>query len=143
MWSVTRPSPAGNDFFHFFMIRSFGFQRLASFYPWRERHLRSTIHTKSLPQSVAPEGLDVGSADPSPPRSPRSPLPFVLLVVLGVVSLLAAWRYWPKGGDSSPHVPAPPPPAASDPRLSYATPYRNVRPDVAYVGDEACAGCHA
>src|SRR5207249_11883682 len=29
-----------------------------------------------------------------------------------------------------------------DPRLAYAGPYRNVRPDVKYVGDAACAGCH-
>lgn len=29
-----------------------------------------------------------------------------------------------------------------DPRLTYAGPYRNVRPDVKYVGDKACAGCH-
>jgi Flp pilus assembly protein TadD len=30
-----------------------------------------------------------------------------------------------------------------DPRLTLATPYRNVRPEVKYVGDQACAGCHA
>jgi hypothetical protein len=36
--------------------------------------------------------------------------------------------------------PEPPPP---DPRLTFATPYRNVRPGVAYVGDTACAECHA
>lgn len=30
-----------------------------------------------------------------------------------------------------------------DPRLTYETPYRNVRPDVNYVGDAACASCHA
>jgi cytochrome c-type biogenesis protein CcmH/NrfG len=29
-----------------------------------------------------------------------------------------------------------------DPMLSFQTPYRNVRADVKYVGDEACAGCH-
>jgi hypothetical protein len=29
-----------------------------------------------------------------------------------------------------------------DPRLTFATPYRNVRPEIKYVGDEACAGCH-
>ena len=29
-----------------------------------------------------------------------------------------------------------------DPRLTYTGPYRNVRPDVAYVGDAPCAGCH-
>jgi predicted CXXCH cytochrome family protein len=32
-----------------------------------------------------------------------------------------------------------PPP---DPRLAFPTPYRNVRPEVRYVGDTACAACH-
>jgi Tfp pilus assembly protein PilF len=31
---------------------------------------------------------------------------------------------------------------AVDPRLTYPTPYRNVHPDVKYVGDRACARCH-
>jgi len=31
---------------------------------------------------------------------------------------------------------------AADPRLTYETPYPNVRPDVEYVGDAACVGCH-
>jgi hypothetical protein len=30
-----------------------------------------------------------------------------------------------------------------DPRLTYPTAYRNVRPEVRYVGDSACAECHA
>jgi tetratricopeptide (TPR) repeat protein len=30
-----------------------------------------------------------------------------------------------------------------DPRLTYPTPYRNVQPDVKYVGDHVCADCHA
>jgi hypothetical protein len=34
----------------------------------------------------------------------------------------------------------PPPP---DPRLTFATPFRNVRPEVKYVGDAACSSCHA
>jgi hypothetical protein len=34
-------------------------------------------------------------------------------------------------------------PPAEDPRLTYATPFKNVRPDVKYVGDAACADCHA
>src|SRR5207248_7447110 len=29
-----------------------------------------------------------------------------------------------------------------DPRLVYAGPFRNVRPDVRYVGDARCADCH-
>jgi Flp pilus assembly protein TadD len=32
---------------------------------------------------------------------------------------------------------------SSDPRLTYPTFYRNVRPEVKYVGDDACAKCHA
>ena len=33
-------------------------------------------------------------------------------------------------------------PPAVDPRLASASPYLNVRPDVHYLGDEACASCH-
>jgi Flp pilus assembly protein TadD len=32
--------------------------------------------------------------------------------------------------------------ADDDPRLAFPTPYRNVRPEVKYVGDQACADCH-
>jgi hypothetical protein len=32
--------------------------------------------------------------------------------------------------------------SAEDPRLTFATPFLNVRPDVKYVGDEVCAKCH-
>jgi hypothetical protein len=32
--------------------------------------------------------------------------------------------------------------ASQDPRLSYATPFGNVRPNVKYVGDKKCAACH-
>ncbi len=35
-----------------------------------------------------------------------------------------------------------PDPPTPDPRLVYATPYRNVKPDVKYVGDAACEACH-
>ncbi len=31
----------------------------------------------------------------------------------------------------------------ADPRLTADTPFLNVRPEVRYVGDEACAGCHS
>jgi Tetratricopeptide repeat/Cytochrome c554 and c-prime len=34
-------------------------------------------------------------------------------------------------------------PPVADPRLTFATPYRNVRPEVPYAGDDACAECHA
>jgi tetratricopeptide (TPR) repeat protein len=34
-------------------------------------------------------------------------------------------------------------PDNQDPRLAYSGPYRNVRPEVAYVGDRVCLECHA
>jgi predicted CXXCH cytochrome family protein len=63
-------------------------------------------------------------------RHPAAWLGAGTLAVLGV----AAWL-WLRPG-------APPQPASDDPRLTYPTPYRNVRPEVAYVGDETCASCH-
>lgn len=50
-----------------------------------------------------------------------------------VVLTALAWRYWLSPLDRS-RVP--------DPRLTYDTPFLNVRPEVAYVGDAACASCH-
>src|SRR5437588_10502966 len=29
-----------------------------------------------------------------------------------------------------------------DPRRTYVGPYRNIDPDIGYVGDAKCAGCH-
>jgi len=43
--------------------------------------------------------------------------------------------------DPQPEVFAPDPPTP-DPRLVFDTPFRNVKPDVRYVGDDACARCH-
>jgi Tfp pilus assembly protein PilF len=64
----------------------------------------------------------------------RRPLLWTVAALLPALALsaLAAWRW--RGPVSAP--------VAADPRLSYPTPYRNVRPEVAYVGDAACAGCH-
>ena len=59
-----------------------------------------------------------------------------LLILGGVV-----WRLWPGRPAPAPqngHERA----DAVDPRLTYPTPFQNVRPDVKYVGDEACAECH-
>jgi Flp pilus assembly protein TadD len=52
----------------------------------------------------------------------------LLVAVTGAV----LWRRWQPAA----------PPVVDDPRLTYATPYRNVHPDVQYVGDATCALCH-
>jgi hypothetical protein len=63
-----------------------------------------------------------------------------ILVVAAVVGVVV-WR-----GALSWHglatAPQPGPPPAVDPRVTYAGPYANVRPEVRYVGDERCAECH-
>ncbi len=66
-----------------------------------------------------------------------------LIVVLGLAAL-AVWHFTrfadpPKPIEPEPPQPDPPTP---DPRLVFDTPYRNVKPDVKYVGDAACAECH-
>lgn len=60
------------------------------------------------------------------------------VAALGIVGFLcaatlAAW-WWRGRHVERQNVP--------DPRLTYVTPYRNVRPEVAYVGDVTCARCH-
>src|SRR6202023_38915 len=61
----------------------------------------------------------------------------LLSVVLAaaVVGSVVAYRHW--------RPPAAPAQADDDPPRTYPTPYRNVSPEVRYVGDAACAGCHA
>ncbi len=54
------------------------------------------------------------------------------LAVVVVVCLLC----WP--GSPQPETAS----SSADPRLTFATPYHNVRPEVAYVGDDTCAQCH-
>jgi hypothetical protein len=60
----------------------------------------------------------------------------VLAGALVCVTLVLFWTAGKKG------EPAPLPRSADDPRLSFATPYKNVRPEVQYVDDDLCAGCH-
>jgi hypothetical protein len=60
------------------------------------------------------------------------------LVLLG---LAFAWKAWQNR--AADQIETPPPTAdLRDPRLTYKTPFQNVRPEVKYVGDSACAGCH-
>ncbi len=63
--------------------------------------------------------------------------PVALAAVLLTAVLLAAWTVWRRP------LPPAPDPTPDDPRLTFPTPYRNVRPEVGYVGDGACARCHA
>ena len=58
-----------------------------------------------------------------------------LLLVLGGAGILAAAWHWHRS--RSPAVVENP-----DPRSTFATPYRNVRPEVRYVGDAECVRCH-
>jgi Flp pilus assembly protein TadD len=59
------------------------------------------------------------------------------IIAAGLLILLGFWafRAW--------KVPDPVPSKDADPRLVFSTPFRNVRPDVGYVGDSECARCHA
>jgi predicted CXXCH cytochrome family protein len=65
----------------------------------------------------------------------------LLAVAIGVASWYATRPDSPpppdatQSPDSDPHTP--------DPRLVFDTPFRNVKPEVRYVGDSACARCHA
>jgi hypothetical protein len=62
-----------------------------------------------------------------------------ILFVVAFVAALAACAasvWWLE--HQPPHAGA----APVDPRLTYPTPFRNVRPDVKYVGDQVCGNCH-
>ncbi|HTU92316.1 MAG TPA: tetratricopeptide repeat protein [Gemmataceae bacterium] len=61
----------------------------------------------------------------------------VLLIGLGFAGVRLAHWLAPRPIDTSSQSTEPP-----DPRRAYAGPYRNIHPDVRYVGDDQCAGCH-
>lgn len=77
----------------------------------------------------------------------RPTIPVVVLVaVLLAGAALVGWRAFrsqptptpaPSDADTL-HDPIPP-----DPRRTFDTPFRNVQPHVAYVGDATCSGCHS
>ncbi len=60
-----------------------------------------------------------------------------LVVALGLAVVAAAgfgfWKWFSGSGD----------PRGDDPRVVFDTPYLNVKPNVAHVGDARCATCHA
>jgi predicted CXXCH cytochrome family protein len=67
------------------------------------------------------------------------------IIAVGVAALVGLACYGTlralRSASSERSVPAPEQ-TDPDPRRAANTPYLNVRPDVAYVGDEACASCH-
>jgi predicted CXXCH cytochrome family protein len=78
----------------------------------------------------------------------RPPVRVTLAVLVVVAAGAGVWYGFlrtnppaelPHSASAATLTPDPPPP---DPRLAYPTPFRNVRPDVKYVGDAACADCH-
>ncbi len=84
--------------------------------------------------------------EPTAPQSAKRSLLF--WTGAGLAACAAAWAIWKYGfstRDGSGAAPASPPtPVVSleDPRLTYKTDFQNVRPEIQYVGDEACRRCH-
>jgi predicted CXXCH cytochrome family protein len=63
------------------------------------------------------------------------------VLFLAIALLVAAgWLLWFPGKRSEPASQAAV--VDDDPRVTFATPYKNVRPDVRYVDDKVCAQCH-
>ncbi len=92
---------------------------------------------QSSPQQSSPPGGDAPSRAADRRSSKRSTLAAALAAGLALlVAGLVAWWTWPPTthDDGRPEV--------TDPRLTYATDYLNVRPEVKYVGDQSCAACH-
>lgn len=70
-----------------------------------------------------------------------------LVAVGATVAGVVAWRSVPPAPPAATPQPVIPPirepePPPVDPRVAFPTEFRNVRPEVKYVGDAACARCH-
>jgi predicted CXXCH cytochrome family protein len=65
-------------------------------------------------------------------------LTLLVSLALGLLAFAAVCKWRAARTTAEPAALAEP----ADPRLTFPTPYRNVRPDVKYVGDDACAQCH-
>jgi tetratricopeptide (TPR) repeat protein len=72
----------------------------------------------------------------TPERSAAKGIRLVWFVLLGLVAALGLWlaaHWWF----------APGAPADDDPLAAFQSPFQNTRPGVHYIGDAACAQCHA
>lgn len=74
--------------------------------------------------------------------SSASKLVLVVAATVAAAAAIVGGVYWASRQPAAPVAPPAPMSTTDDPRLTYTGPYRNVRPDVEYVGDAACAGCH-
>jgi hypothetical protein len=82
-----------------------------------------------------------GSMDILPSRTANPVHSKLLVGIIGILALLATIGFLMiafSKGKTKPQTVA----NADDPRSTFPTPYRNVRPEVKYVGDQACAACH-
>jgi hypothetical protein len=88
--------------------------------------------------------LDSSAAPVPGPPAARRRAPARLVVIGALLLTLAGGALWAVHHWRRPAPATEGPPAApvEDPRLSYAGPFLNVHPDVAYVGDAVCADCH-
>jgi hypothetical protein len=95
------------------------------------------------PPSADSSPKAAGDRLPVAPNAARRRLCVGLAAALAlVVALTAVWAFHAFRRDASPPDDDRPLAAPGDPRLAYAGPFRNVRPDVRYVGDARCAPCH-
>jgi hypothetical protein len=94
----------------------------------------------------AGQPLDFQAGEVPRPRSKRRRGRAWAAIAGVIVLLLAGAGFWsayhwrrpdPAPGNEAPRANPP-----EDPRLTYAGPFLNIRPDVAYVGDEKCVDCH-
>jgi len=61
------------------------------------------------------------------------------LLAVAALAAVLAYFYWSRRPIAEIDIGDDP---VEDPRLAYTGPFRNVHPDVKYVGDQACTGCH-
>jgi hypothetical protein len=79
----------------------------------------------------------------SGPRPFLPRLGVVLLIAAVPVAAAVALYFVFRQPDPPPSTALEPDPPPPDPRLTTDSPYRNIKPGVKYVGDAACAPCHA